>query len=239
MDQCAKTDACRQLFCFLCCLGVDAFLSAEEAPQQQADSDYRVDERYLNPRCLIAAHAVDEGQGGRRNDHVANRRHRHAEQVDLSQILLVAGHQRSHCAIRQVQRGVDYRCTQVIGDKDVNRLHGRCCIRGQAEQRNGGNAIRKRHPEHPRSASSVLGVHLVHDEADCYIGNTVKNARNQHDHTDQSRRYAHDVGVEVRDQTAGECEYDVACNIAHAVGDLFKDAGFYICACIALHSLFC
>ena len=85
----------------------------------------------------------------------------------------------------------------------------------------------------------MLGVHLVHDEADCYIGNTVKNARNQHDHTDQSRRYAHDVGVEVRDQTAGECEYDVACNIAHAVGDLFKDAGFYICACIALHSLFC
>ena len=62
MNECAKTNACRQLFCFLCCLGVDAFLGAEEAPEKQADSDYRVDERYLDPRRLIAAHAVDDGQ---------------------------------------------------------------------------------------------------------------------------------------------------------------------------------
>ena len=239
VNECAEANACRQLFCFLCCLGVDTLLGAEEAPQQQADSDYRVDERYLDPRCLIAAHAVDDRQRSCGNNHVADRRHCHAEQVDAGKILLVAGHQRSHCAVGQVQCGVDHGRTQVIGDKDVNRLHSRCCIWGQAEQRNGGNAVRKCHPEHPRSASSVLGMHLVHDKADRHIGNTVKNTRNEHYHTDHSRRYAHDVGVEVRDQTAGECEYYVACNIAHTVGDLFKDAGFYICACIALHSLSC
>ena len=83
----------------------------------------------------------------------------------------------------------------------------------------------------------MLGVYLVHDKTDRHIGYAVKNTRNQHDHTDHCCRYAHDVGVEVRDQTAGQRKYDVARNIAHAVRDFLKYAGFYIGVLRGLHIL--
>ena len=42
-------------------------------------------------------------------------------------------------------------------------------LRRQTEQRNGGYTVGNRHPEYPGTSASVLGVYLVHDNADGQI----------------------------------------------------------------------
>ena len=217
MEQRAEPHTNRQLFRFLCCLRTHTLFRTEETPQKQRDCDHRINQRDLDPCGLVAAHAVDDRQRCRGYNHVADRRHGHTEQVDFRQILLVARHQRRHRAVRQVERRVNDRCTQVIGYKNVDTLYDCRCISRQAEQCDRCNAVRQGHPEHPCAAAAMLGMHLVHDQANRHVGQAVKNTGHQHDHTDHSGRYAHDVGVEVGDKAARQGEHDVTGHVAHAV----------------------
>ena len=99
-----------------------AFLRIEEADQQQDQRDHCINRRCHDPCLLVVAQEIYQRQRDCGSEDASERRQRHADCVDRTALVLVAGHQRGQRRIRQVERRITYGLDKVVSNENVDRL---------------------------------------------------------------------------------------------------------------------
>ena len=107
----------------LACLDDDGLLALREAEHQQDEGEYRPDAHDLDPGSLIVAQHLDERQGCRDGDNLADWRECHTRDGEHIALTRDARHHGGKAAIGQVQCGVADGIAEVVGDEEVDKLH--------------------------------------------------------------------------------------------------------------------
>ena len=164
------------------CFNMYSFLAAYKADNQHDECQDYPHGHCLDPCCLVVAEQLDNRLGEGYGDDTSNRCHGHAEDRQQVTFMGGTGHHRGQRAVRHVDCGIEYRCCQVIGDKNVPELQGTLGLR-YSKQCNRGNAVRDVHPQNPWTGLTPFALGLADDNThDCVTG-AVKNTGNQHNQT--------------------------------------------------------
>ena len=189
-----------------------ALTDTREAEQHRNRCQRSVNGGQHNPVALgihAARHRIQDTGEEVGNQNIADRAHRHADNIDLGALVLIARHI-GHCGRkRKLEHGIDHGQHQIIGDEHINDLCELANVLGDCHQQHCRNRIRDGHTQHPNAGASVFGTGAVYDETCRNIRNAVENLRNRDNHTDNGRRNVCNIGIEHRQQTGCDGKNDI------------------------------
>ena len=171
------------------------FLAAYKADHQHNEGKDDPHGHCLDPCCLVIAEQLDYRLGKGYGNDTSNRCHGHTEYGQQITFMGRTCHHGGQGAVGHVDGGIEYRCCQVIGDKDIPELQGTLGL-GYRKQCNGGNTIWNGHPQNPWTGFTPFALGLADDDAHNRVTGAVKNTGNQHDKTNGCHRYTGIVRIE-------------------------------------------
>ena len=168
---------------------------------------------------------IDERQCKCRYNHACRDRKQHADIANGVSLCAVTAHQRSQrmkwLADCRVYNGVH----QIVCQKCIDNL-ARVAKRRHGKQENSCYCVRYCQSQNPDTSLTIFGVRAVNNRTHQDIRESIKNTRQQQNHTNRTDGNTYNVRVKVGEKGSGDCIYERQCRITKAICQFFRHRYF-------------